>query len=365
MGTVRSVWDDGEVSEEKTAERPRQVTLSGYVVIVGSVILVLAVFETLSGLGSLDTREAVDEFLAEPPGDGLGLSTQGALSALRILGMVTAACAAAAGILGYHVLQRNKAARLGLTVVAVPLLVAGMATAGGFVSSMVAAAAFLLWLQPARDWFAGRTPVTAADQRGMDGSLAPWSRPTTAPHDPSSAAGAPGPTAPAPAATPFGTPYGAQRPVARPTKPPAPLVGACALTWLFAGVTAVVATIGLVVFALDSGPLVDEMQASNPQLAEAGFDQRTMVTMVWVSAVSMIVWALGAVALAFLTYRGLSWARILLMVSAAGALGLLLFGVLGQPVLLVPVAAAVATISLLNRPESRAWATRNSVRDPR
>ena len=66
--------------------------------------------------------------------------------------MVAAGCATAAGILGYQVLRRSKSARLALTVLAAPLFLTGMVT-GGFVSSLVAASAVMLWLQPARDWF--------------------------------------------------------------------------------------------------------------------------------------------------------------------------------------------------------------------
>ena len=39
-------------------------------------------------------------------------------------------------------------------MLAVPLFVTGLVT-GGFVSSVVAAAAVMLWFQPARDWFDG------------------------------------------------------------------------------------------------------------------------------------------------------------------------------------------------------------------
>ena len=81
--------------------------------------------------------------------------------------MVTAGCATAAGILGYQVLRRSRSARAAVTVLAVPLFLAGMVT-GGFITSVVAASAAILWLQPARSWFDGtapparRTPVVPA-----------------------------------------------------------------------------------------------------------------------------------------------------------------------------------------------------------
>ncbi len=137
------------------------MTLAAWTIMIGSAFVVLLTFEMISNLHTLQTREAVQGFLSEPPGDGLGLSVEGAITVMRTLGMVAGGCAAAAGILGYQVLRRSKPARIALTVLAVPLLLSGMVT-GGFLSSLVAASAFLLWLPPARDWFAGREPVRRA-----------------------------------------------------------------------------------------------------------------------------------------------------------------------------------------------------------
>ena len=103
------------------------MTLAAYTIMVGSVFVVLFVFETFANLHTLATREAVESFLAEPPGDGLGIGIEGALTAMRALGMVAAGCAAAAAILGYQVLKPNRVARIALTVLAVPLLLSGMA----------------------------------------------------------------------------------------------------------------------------------------------------------------------------------------------------------------------------------------------
>ena len=63
-------------------------------------------------------------------------------------------------MLGYHVLQRSRPARLGLSVLALPLFFGGLAT-GGFLTSLVVAATVLLWLGPSRAWFDG-TPLPGA-----------------------------------------------------------------------------------------------------------------------------------------------------------------------------------------------------------
>ena len=133
--------------------------------------MLLLVFDRVAGLHTLETRESVEQFLAEPPGRDLGLGVDGVLSMMRTLAMVAGGCATAAAILGYHVLQRSRSARLALTILAVPLFVAGMVT-GGFVSSLVAASAVMLWFQPSRDWFDGITRQAGAS---------PGRRPVAAP----------------------------------------------------------------------------------------------------------------------------------------------------------------------------------------
>ena len=81
--------------------------------------------------------------------------------------MVSAACATAAAILGYEVLRRSRSARLMLSVLAVPLFLAGLVgVAGrGFFPAIVTGAIVMLWFQPARggarDWMDGKAPRPA------------------------------------------------------------------------------------------------------------------------------------------------------------------------------------------------------------
>src|SRR6478609_6426264 len=139
---------------EPTPARPRQVTMAGWMIMVGSVFAIALVFERVSGLHTLESQAAIREFLAKPPGSDLGIGVDAVVTTIRTLAMVTAGCAAAAGILGYQVLRRSRSARLAVTVLAVPLFLAGMVT-GGFITSVVAASAAILWLQPSRAWFNG------------------------------------------------------------------------------------------------------------------------------------------------------------------------------------------------------------------
>ena len=102
--------------------RPRQVTLAAWLIMGGSVLVVLTVFERMAGLHSLETRQSVEKFLAEPPADGpRARGLRGARHPAR-LRMVAAGCATAAAILGYQVLQRSRSARVALTVLAAAAL---------------------------------------------------------------------------------------------------------------------------------------------------------------------------------------------------------------------------------------------------
>src|SRR6478609_5732199 len=196
---------------EPTPARPRQVTMAGWMIMVGSVFAIALVFERVSGLHTLESQAAIREFLAKPPGSDLGIGVDAVVTTIRTLAMVTAGCAAAAGILGYQVLRRSRSARLAVTVLAVPLFLAGMVT-GGFITSVVAASAAILWLQPARSWFDGTTPPP---RRTAPVSSAPVVPPAASPADPFAA-----PTTPvAPPA-----PAAAARPQA--------VVWACVLTWV-------------------------------------------------------------------------------------------------------------------------------------
>ena len=104
---------------------------------------------------------------------------------MRVLTMVTAACATAAAILGYQVLQRSRSARLVLTVLAAPLFLAGMVV-GGFLPAVIVGSIVMLWFQPARDWIDGKAPrvVPAAPALPPPPVETPPAEPPAAPSGP-------------------------------------------------------------------------------------------------------------------------------------------------------------------------------------
>ena len=78
-----------------------------------------------------------------------------------------------------------------------------------------------------------------------------------------------------------------------------------------------------------------------------------MAAAVFVMAAVVAVWSLIATGLAAWAFRGSSLARILLTISAAGAGLFMLITVLSAPMMVVPVAACIATVVLLQRPDVR------------
>ena len=95
------------MSEPKLV-RPPQVTVAGWLVVAGSVVVVLMAFDQVSALRSLETREAVEEYLSKPPGDR-SASVCRARSAAAGDGDGRAAVPRRPPILGWQVLRGRRA----------------------------------------------------------------------------------------------------------------------------------------------------------------------------------------------------------------------------------------------------------------
>jgi hypothetical protein len=304
------------------------------------VLVVALVFDRLAGLHTLETRQSVEKFLAEPPASDLGVGVDGVLSIIRTLAMVAAGCATAAAILGYQVLRRSRSARLALTVLAVPLFFAGLVTSG-FVSSLVAAAAVMLWLQPSRDWFDGVT------------RSAPVAVPPVAP--------APAPHHAQAVVPPAPHLHGAAYPQAR----PAGVAVACVLTWVASGLTALGMVVTGAILVASPDVLLDEVHRQNPEIRAEGVTDGALVAVSLVMIAAIVLWCVFAAALAVLVFRGVEWARIVLLVSAAAAGALSLLGTaVGAFLLTLTLVASVVALALLLRPEVRAWFSERPGRRP-
>ena len=342
------------MSEPKSV-RPPQATVAGWLVVGGSVVVVLMALSQAAVLQSLDTQEAVEDYISRPPGDQLGLGVQGMLTLLRVVWTVTAVSAAAAAVLGWYALHRSKGARLALSGLAVPLFVTsfffvGLPGASAF-PAMVTAAVVMLWFQPSRDWYDGITRVAPAPPPMLPA-------PPTAPTGRDPLLDLPPPSAPPLHPTPYAVvpsgaaPTGAVPPVRR----PASVTWACVLAWL--STAAVFGMLGLVLIVMLASPdaLIEAAHRENPDLADQGLTDAELRTSTYVACAVVMAWSAAAAALALLAWRRVRWAATGLAVSAGLASLLCLISVVGAlVVMLVPLAACAATVALLLRPESLAW----------
>jgi hypothetical protein len=403
--------------------------MAGWVTILGSAAVVLTVFDLIANLRSIDTRERVQKALSEPPLDGTGIDLQTVLSIMHVTAMVAAGCATAAIVLGWHVLRRNRGARMALTVLAVPLFLAGLIT-GGSMSSMVAVAVIMLWTRTAREWFDGRVatppgfggPPNDSGDAGGDGRAgrgagpdvrqdAPTPPPSSGPPPFSGFGRPPGgedeqgeghgpehgpeqgqvqgppqgqqPWGPPPQ-QPWGPPQ--QTPPQQPpwqqvqpwqqqpwpgtaapyaTPRPREVLTASLLTWICTGVVAFGMLLVMAGFLLDPS-IVDEMYSSDQRFADAGLTADQLRTWSLGLAAVFGAWSLAAAMLAVFAFLGHGWARVLLVVSAVAAALLTLLMVVAAPVVLLLTLPTVATVVLLTRPSVNAWyAHRASLRSGR
>jgi hypothetical protein len=349
------------VSDQQSHQpRPPQVTFACLIVMLGSVFVVLLMWDRVTNLNNLETQKALQDFLdhSEVKDAGLGLNELSTI--VKVVSMALAACAVAMVVQGYQATKRSRGARLTLTVLSVPLFLLGL-VGDGFVSSAAAtfwcsgvvAAVLTLWLGPTRVWFGDPAP---SGPHTAPRSAHPTQTPGSPPTGPSATRLPtrlpPPPTAPEAWTPPSTSAYDVR--VRRATRPRA-LLWACLLTWVFTGLSGIGLVLSLAVITRDPDSLLDEMYRQNPELAEQGLTHQTTLAILWVVSVLVLVAAVAAAVFALLVFLGHRWAWYALLASAGVAALVFLVGALGSPVALVPVAASVGTIGCLVRPEVRAW----------
>lgn len=407
---------------EAKLNRPPQVTLAGCLAVAGSTLLVFSLFDSLTALRSVEMRETVSRFLASPPGNGLGLSTDRVLSVLHVLLLVAGAAAAAAAVLGVYVLRRHPGARIALTLAAAAVVLTAPVT-GGVLPMVVGASAVLLWTGSARSWFAGTAPAAAAVGGGSDQVKPPvTSGSATSPpagdgqtrlgasaHEPDRS-DAPPPT-PYPGDSPdrpVPPPYHgawpqqpeAQSPTAQPQQPaqqpasqpydrphaqpyaqpyaqppayaypaPAGIGGAEAQRRPGTVTTACILTwvfsgLTLAMAGLIMLTLAVSSQAFLDAVEQQGLgnaldiSNTDLLRILWLVSVVLALLSLVSIVLAVFTFRRNNVARYALAATAAGSA---LFGLGGFPVSLLNVAAAGATAVLLLTGRANDWFRRRDV----
>jgi len=278
------------------------------------------------------------------------------------------------------VLQRHAAARVVLTVAAVPVVLTAPFS-GGVLALAIGAATVALWSRPARDWFAGRPTLPPAPSAATSRTSAPARRPApyVAPGPADGRSDRPGDSPSAPPSPPPPTP-GWGRPVAPgswpppyavpPTHPsapsarpalrtevPGPVRLACILTWVFSLVTAALYLLVGTAVLVDRTGMLDLLR-DNPTVRDTHLTEDQLVgAIVGVSAV-VVLWSLAACVLAILTWRRHAWAWILLVVSVAFAA---LVEIVALPFSLLHLAAAGIALRMLLARSSRDWFRRDGV----
>jgi hypothetical protein len=359
--------------QTQAAGRPPQVTMAGWVAMVGSVFLVLGLYDAIARLRSIENRELVTDQLKSPPYSGLGMNVEEWLQFSQTAFIVAGACAAVAGICGFYALQKSKGARAGLSAAAVPLFFLGFIPGGPFTSALVAVSAVLLWTGPARDWFAGRTVRQAVPRRPVREQPSSPDQPQ-GPAQPPAAGSTSGPQAGPPLPPPvwppaagspvstgaapysgFGAPRSDQS-TAPLTKRPGALVAACVVTWVCTLLVAGILSLSALAIALEP-TAIDDLLKQQDRFAEIGLTADQLRTAAYTMIGIFVAWSIVAAGLALLVMLRVRWARPLLIASAVLS-GLLSFASITAVVPIVTAVAGMVTAYLLLRPEVSRWLSR-------
>lgn len=362
-----------------TDNRPRQAGWAGWLVVLGSAFSVVTAFQVIAGARSLETREAISDLLADGPGGGLDIGVEGAIQVLQASASVAAVVGAMMTVLGIYALRGDRRARLGLSLLALPLFISGMAL-GGFLTSLAAAATGLLWISPAREWYAGLPLPSSPGAPGGPGRStdpsrpSPWAAPPSNPPStpdrvdaPTSTGeiGQPGsgqsadpwthqnPYAPAPRHTPH-TPHTPHPDAGQPAEArPDAVTAAVAITLICSGLVLTLALICVGVAALAPDWIVEEVQRTDPSLAEQGLDRTALLVGIWLSGLFMAAAALLAIVFAIFAFTRRRWAANALIVISFVTVFFGALGTVSSVIALVPVISALVVISCLRR--SRTW----------
>jgi hypothetical protein len=363
------------MSQDGKAERPGQATFAGWLIIVGSVIVIGTAWSRISELNTLEAQEELRQILSEPPLEGTGLGIGELSATVRVLCMIAAGAATAAAILGFQALRRSRTARVVLTALAPLMLIGGFATAG-FFAPLVVAGIVMLWLSPSRDWFAGRSWSAAGRSaaRGPD-PFAPsqTSTPSDEPQRTHQTVPGASDAQPPPSSQVFGAPppgdptrttqpvppdwqasYGAPQRPSRGRRPGA-LAWACGITWLMCGVLSGLMLLFSFVFLVAREEMFAEIERQQPGFDYQGLTQDEVVLGIYAMTAFVVAWCVAATIFAIFAFRGANWGRIALLASAASAGMVCLAMSLASPALLLVVVVTAVTVWLLFRSDVVAW----------
>lgn len=326
--------------------------MAGVMVMLGATFVVLSVWDRVSRLRSLETREGIERFIDDGPFGEIAVSVESMTQALHVVSLVSAACAVVAVALGWQVLQRSTGARVALSLVAVPLFLTGL-FAGAFASALVAAATAVLWLSPSREWFAG-LPLPEQQGPRQPSRMQVWEQTSNRGSQGVTGQGegpvlGPGETSPAAGSTGWSVSGSAR------DRRPDPVTVALVLTIVVASIMFIMTLSAMALLASQPDVFLGDMRQQNPPLADDPWTDSYLTRMSYLIGGVILVWSALAIALAFLMAGRRAWAARGLLLCAAVCAVLCIIAALASPVALVPGIAAAVTVSCLRRPDVRAW----------
>ncbi|WP_310962008.1 hypothetical protein [Nocardioides terrisoli] len=385
------------MSDEQRSARPSQVTWGAGFAVLGGALMVVSAFQGLTDLRSIDTRAQLTKALDSPAARGLGVTVEQATTVMHGLLLLAGAGAAVLTVLAGYALLGHRGARVGLTVLAVVVLVSSLAV-DPLLGLGLALAVSMLWSRAARDWFDGRPPAVADPaasaarsgeqpapvlESGVEPPEEPDARPA-GPQQPPPTHGFGGPAQPGPAqpgpaypAPQYPAPqypgggypqsaypqapypqgpyqpqphlYGPQQ--GGPRRAPGVVRALSIVTWVFSGLALAGFVVTGIVLSVDQNDLVDRI-TSKPEYQNLSLDRGELVAAVWGVLLVFAAWSLIACVLAAFVWRGHEWARILLAVSAGVTA---LFCLAAMPVSIVHLIASAVVLGLLFSPTSSQW----------
>jgi hypothetical protein len=133
------------------------------------------------------------------------------------------------------------------------------------------------------------------------------------------------------------------------------MVAAFVITVVTAGGLLTLSLLWLAIAGFSPDFLRSVLEQQQPEMLDDGLSLEQVRTTVFALAGAFVVWCLVALVLAGFAMARREWARRGLMVSAAFSAGACFALVLNTPLVLIPAAAALATVVCLRRGDVRRW----------
>lgn len=140
--------------------QPSVVRTATILMVVSAVLTIVEAVSTLQNIGSVDTVDALNKALSMGWAQSANISITTLQDALRVAANVSAVLAAAVGVLAVFAYRGSRQARVGLAVLAVPVLIACL-MAGGYAGVGMVVGIPMLWSSTARPWFAAAPAASA------------------------------------------------------------------------------------------------------------------------------------------------------------------------------------------------------------